>query len=121
MSIVGRPKKYKTKGKRGKPVGFSIQTELVERLNKFGPTGTVCRDIADEFLIVKEILVGTNATHPIETKDGSIFYGADLGNDTYHFILKKMDDTVINELSSVDIANLIVNLVGLLNNNRSTI
>lgn len=113
MLTKDKPKK---KGKQSVQVGFMMPEGLEKRVQRLGIRGTVCCDIIKQFAVVRELANKSDSTNAITTVDGSILYSADLGNNTYHSVIKQNANTIILEMSGEDMANYVVSLVELLNN-----
>lgn len=114
---MGR-KSNETKPRKEKSdvIGFNIPFNYTDRLVKLGLKGTVSCLIVKQFLAVRELETKNRPSSPITAADGTILYGADLGEDIHHLVIKQGQTTIIAELSAEDIANYIVTLVELLNN-----
>lgn len=109
----------KSKGKvkeKSVPVGFRLPVSITERVDKFGTRGTELAKLAARFIIVKELCNQNEPEKLINLEHDQILYITSLfPSDVYHLTVKNGSDIKTIELSSDKVANLIVNLVDLLN------
>lgn len=98
------------------PVGFRIQKSIAERVDKLGIRGTELAKIASRFVIVNELTTKPPHEKLIQLDDNHILYVTSLHPaDIYHLTVKNGTEIKTIELSSEKAANLILNLVDLLN------
>lgn len=108
-----KPRKIKEKTV---PVGFRIGKSIADRVDKLGTRGTEIAKIASRFVIVNELVTKIGNDKLIQLDDNHVLYVTSLHPaDIYHLTVKNGNEIKTIELSSEKAANLILNLVELLN------
>lgn len=111
-----KPKKIKEKTV---PVGFRIPKNIADRIDKFGIRGTELAKIAGRYIIVNELVTKPEHEKLIQLDNNHVLYVTSLHPaDIYHLTVKNGTEIKTIELSSEKAANLILNLVELLNSDH---
>jgi hypothetical protein len=101
-------------------IGMRIPIKVAGRLDKLGLKGTVGSDIIKQFILLKEMEEKINLSsipNILNSKEGSIIYPTYIRDDLFHITIKKGADIIIAELSGMEIAEHILNIIEILNTN----
>lgn len=89
---------------------------LIRRAKLFGKAGPVLKDVAGEFLILKELDTGNKT---ISGNDGTMIYATLFAGDLIHITSKKDGSITTTELTKQEAATMARTIVELLNNSQN--